>query len=58
MRLRVFADYSLRLLTHLAVKRDGPAAIAEVAERYAVSRNHPSRGARELDADLVRGRPA
>jgi len=60
MRLTVYTDYSLRLLMYLAVKRDGLATIAEVAGRYAISRNHLTKVAYELGAagyvETIRGR--
>jgi len=34
------ADYTMRLLIHLAVQPDGVATIRDVAERYGISRNH------------------
>ena len=40
MRLNVQSDYALRLLMHLAVNRNALVTIAEVAERYRISRNH------------------
>jgi len=39
MQLTRYTDYSLRVLLYLAVCPDG-ATIAEVAERYGISRNH------------------
>jgi len=60
MRLTVYTDYALRLLTYLAVKDDGLATIAEVAESYDVSRNHMLKVAHQLGVagyvETVRGR--
>ena len=47
MRLTLYTDYSLRLLMYLAIKPEG-ATIAEVAERYGISRNHLVRIAHDL----------
>ncbi|HXD44233.1 MAG TPA: Rrf2 family transcriptional regulator [Pseudolabrys sp.] len=60
MRLTVYTDYALRLLMYLAVKDDGLATIAEVAESYDVSRNHMMKVAHQLGVagyvETVRGR--
>ena len=40
MRLNVQTDYALRLLSHLAANDDRLVTIAEVAERYRISKNH------------------
>ena len=40
MRLTLHTDYALRLLMHLAVTPDRLATISEVAEAFAISRNH------------------
>jgi Rrf2 family nitric oxide-sensitive transcriptional repressor len=59
VRLTVYTDYSLRLLMYLAVK-DGLTTIAEVAERYRISKNHLTKVAHQLGAagyiETVRGR--
>ncbi len=60
MRLTVYTDYALRLLMYLALKDDGLATIAEVANRYAVSKNHLMKVAHQLGragyVETVRGR--
>ena len=60
MRLTVYTDYALRLLMYLAVKDDGLATIAEVAESYDISRNHLMKVAHQLGVagyvTTVRGR--
>lgn len=60
MRLTVYSDYALRLLMYLAVKDDGLATIAEVAEAYGISKNHLTKVAHELGVagyvETVRGR--
>lgn len=48
MRLTVYSDYSLRLLMYLAIKEGELATIAEVAERYGISRNHLMKVAHQL----------
>lgn len=60
MRLNLQTDYALRLLMHLAVNEDHLSTIAEVAERYAISKNHLMKVAhilgREGVIETVRGR--
>lgn len=60
MRLTVYTDYALRLLMYLAVKQEGLVTIAEVAERYDISKNHLTKVAHQLGAagyvESVRGR--
>ncbi len=40
MYLTRHADYTMRLLIHLAVQPGGTATIQQIAERFAISRNH------------------
>lgn len=40
MRLTTFTDYSIRVLIYLGLHSDRLTTAAELAERYAVSRNH------------------
>lgn len=40
MYLTRHADYTMRLLIHLAVQPDGVATIQDIADRFAISRNH------------------
>ncbi|MEO1241960.1 MAG: Rrf2 family transcriptional regulator [Pseudomonadota bacterium] len=60
MRLNLQTDYALRLLMHLAVNEDHLSTIAEVAEQYAISKNHLMKVAhtlgREGVIETVRGR--
>ena len=60
MRLTIYTDYSLRLLMYLAVKDDGLATIAEIAESYDISKNHLMKVAHQLGVAgyvaTVRGR--
>ena len=48
LRLRSISDYALRLLMYLGSKKDGLAAIAEIAATYDISRNHLMKVADEL----------
>jgi Rrf2 family nitric oxide-sensitive transcriptional repressor len=60
MRLTVYSDYALRVLMYLAVKQDGLATIAEIAESYDISENHLMKVAHQLGVagyvETVRGR--
>jgi Rrf2 family transcriptional regulator, nitric oxide-sensitive transcriptional repressor len=60
LRLTVYTDYALRLLMYLALKEDGLATISEVAESYAISKNHLMKVAHQLGVagyiETVRGR--
>lgn len=40
MYLTRHADYTMRLLIHLAVQPEGAATIREIADHYGISRNH------------------
>src|SRR3569623_3400456 len=40
MYLTRHADYTMRLLVHLAVQPEGAATIREIADCYGISRNH------------------
>ncbi len=60
MRLTVYTDYSLRMLMYLAVKRDGLATIAEVADAYGISKTHLNKVAHQLGVagyvETIRGK--
>lgn len=60
MRLTVYTDYALRMLMYLAVKEDGLATIADIAESYGISRTHLMKVAHQLGVagyiETVRGR--
>ena len=60
MRLTVYTDYALRLLMYLALKEDQLATIAEIAQSFAISRNHLMKVAYQLGVagyvETVRGR--
>lgn len=60
MRLTVQTDYTLRMLMHLAINRDRLSTIAEIAERYGISKNHLMKVAQFLSGhgvvESVRGR--
>ena len=60
MRLTVYTDYAMRLLMYLALKDDGLATIADVAESYGISKNHLMKVTYQLGVagyvETVRGR--
>lgn len=60
MRLTLQTDYALRVLMHLAVKGEALSTIAEIAEKYEISRNHLMKVAQNLVqlgfVESVRGR--
>jgi Rrf2 family transcriptional regulator, nitric oxide-sensitive transcriptional repressor len=50
------ADYTMRLLIHLALQPNEPATIQQIAERYGISRNHLMKVAhRTVQAGYVQG---
>jgi Rrf2 family nitric oxide-sensitive transcriptional repressor len=51
MRLTLQTSYSLRLLIYLAVRGDGLATVADVAESYGISRHHLTKVAHRLGLD-------
>lgn len=40
MRITLYTDYSLRVLLYLGLHEDRLCSVAEIAERYAISRSH------------------
>lgn len=48
MRLTIYTDFSLRMLMYLAVKGDGLATIAEIADTYGISKAHLTKVAHQL----------
>ncbi|WP_027966341.1 Rrf2 family transcriptional regulator [Halomonas halocynthiae] len=48
MRLTHFTDYSLRVLIYLALKGEKRSTIADIAERFSISRNHLMKVVQEL----------
>ena len=60
MRLTVYTDFSLRVLMFLALKGDGLATIAEIANAYGISKNHLMKVAYQLGlagyVETVRGK--
>lgn len=60
MKLTSFTDYCLRVLMYLSLKERGFSTIAEIADRYDISRNHLVKVVHELGrlgyVETVRGR--
>ena len=60
MKLSSYSDYALRILMYLPVRPDAQPTIAEIAEHYAISRNHLMKVAHHLGVGgyihTVRGR--
>jgi Rrf2 family nitric oxide-sensitive transcriptional repressor len=60
VRLTVYSDYALRVLMYLALKDDELATIAEIADAYAISKNHLMKVVHQLGVagyvETVRGR--
>lgn len=60
MRLTLQTDYALRLLMHLAINAPALVTIADIADRYGISKNHLMKVAhtlgREGFIETVRGR--
>jgi Rrf2 family nitric oxide-sensitive transcriptional repressor len=56
MYLTRHADYTMRLLIHLAVQPEGSSTIREIADRFGISRNHLMKVANHAaHAGYVRG---
>jgi Rrf2 family transcriptional regulator, nitric oxide-sensitive transcriptional repressor len=56
MHLTRHADYTMRLLIHLAVQPEESATIEQIAQRYGISRHHLTKVAhRAVQAGYVRG---
>lgn len=60
MRLTAYTDYALRVLMHLALRKDELVRIAEIAESFDISHNHLTKVVHDLGARgylaTVRGR--
>ena len=60
MKLTLLSDYSMRLLTHIAVNDGRLITISEAAERYGISKNHLMKVAHQLGKagyiETIRGR--
>lgn len=60
MRLSSYSDYALRILIYVAVQPDKLPTIAEIADRYGISKNHLMKVAHQLGLggylETVRGR--
>lgn len=48
MRLTIYTDFSLRLLTYLATHRDRVCTVKEIADAYDISRHHLLKVANQL----------
>ena len=62
MHITRYTDYSLRVLMYVALKGEEISTIGEIAESYAISKNHLMKVVQELNAKgyliAVRGRMA
>jgi Rrf2 family nitric oxide-sensitive transcriptional repressor len=60
VRLTVYTDYALRLLTYAALSPDALITVGEVAQAYGISRNHLTKVAHQLGVagflETVRGK--
>ncbi len=50
MHITRFTDYSLRVLIYLAIEEDRKVTVAEIAEKYQISKNHLMKVVQELNA--------
>ena len=48
MRLTIYTDFALRMLTYLAVHKDRTCTVKEIADAYDISRNHLLKVANQL----------
>lgn len=60
MKLKLYTDYALRVLMHLAAKPERLSSISEIARTYRISHNHLTKVVHDLRkegfVDAVRGR--
>ncbi len=60
MRLTAYTDYSLRVLIYLALNKDRPVTVREIAESYGISRFHLMKVVQQLTnesfIEALRGR--